>query len=103
MERRAERLTEPAREPFIRDARLIRTELDRCRRILEQMSAEAGEALGEGASRAELAALFAGFRAALPPERSRRLIVMVPAGLFVHIPARALQRVLGSLVSNAFD
>ena len=84
------------------DARLIRTEVERCSAIVRQMSRDAGATVGEApeplAGREVAARLLRG----TPPEQVDRLDVEA-ADVELHLPPRALVQVLGSLVKNAFD
>lgn len=92
-------------DSFEDDARLIRQEVDRCRTILLQMSARAGETAGEVPGPMDVAALVADLRATLKPALAARLVVDLPApgtGAIVA-PRQALVLVLSSLVRNAFD
>jgi two-component system sensor histidine kinase RegB len=86
------------------DARLIREQVERCRTILLQMSAKAGESAGEAVGPMALDALLAGVMRALGPDHSSRFVVdrtLAPEALVA--PRQALVQVLVSLVRNAFD
>ncbi len=86
------------------DLRLIREQVERCRLILVQMSAKAGEAMGETPGPIAVQALFADVRTGIGPERAGRLDVTQGAGAErVQAPRQALTHVLASLVRNAFD
>lgn len=102
LEREASRL---GSESFEDDARLIRREVDRCRTILLQMSARAGETAGEVPGPLDLPGLVSDLRATLKPALSSRLVVDLPAAGAgsVVAPRQALVLVLSSLVRNAFD
>jgi two-component system sensor histidine kinase RegB len=102
LERSAERLS--LGPSVTEDLRLIREQVERCRLILVQMSAKAGEAMGETPGPLEIAALVAEVRTGLGAERAGRLDVAVAAGLErVLAPRQALAHVLTSLARNAFD
>jgi two-component system sensor histidine kinase RegB len=90
-------------EAFSEDLRLIREQVERCRLILVQMSARAGEASGEAPARVETAVLVRDVKAVLGSDRAARLVVESPVGASVHAPRGALVHVLSSLVRNAFD
>jgi len=84
------------------DLRLVREQVDRCRAILERMSTDAGETVGEGATALPVAELLAGVIRDLP--------VAVPvnatyangeAALRLRVPRRALGQALSGLVKNA--
>jgi two-component system sensor histidine kinase RegB len=86
------------------DARLIREECERCRAILVQMSAKAGETVGEMPGPVDLDRLLGDVRAALSAERASRLqIRRTTKQSAVFAPRQALVHVLVSLLRNAFD
>jgi two-component system sensor histidine kinase RegB len=86
------------------DLRLIRQQVDRCRDVLVQMSADAGQTTGEPFHAIALGRLVEDTLAELPG--AARVRVDVPAELRtweVHGPPRALARVLRGLVKNALQ
>lgn len=86
------------------DAELIRSEVDRCRRILDRMATDAGEATGEAPSLVRLDELARDVLAALPAEDAARVDVeTVPAASRVRVPRHAMTGAVGSLVGNALD
>ena len=85
------------------DARLIRSELARCRQILDQMSAAAGEFSGEAPAPLPVRELLAEVHGELGAGESRRLQVRGALDEAVLVPRRAFSRVLQSLLRNAFD
>jgi two-component system sensor histidine kinase RegB len=86
------------------DARLIREECERCRVILAQMSAKAGENQGELPGPVSVEKLLADVRAAISADRSSRLRIVRPEAISsVIAPEQALVLVLASLLRNAFD
>lgn len=102
LERQASRLGSGS---VVEDAQLIRREVDRCRTILLQMSARAGETAGEMPEAVVLAELIADLNATLTPKLASRLNIDLPplsAGSII-VPRQALVLVLSSLVRNAFD
>lgn len=87
------------------DARLIRNEVERCRGILQQMGARAGESIGEAPTHLSLDRVFAAVREDL---RDRATHVRFDAtidlaAISIHAPPRALAQVLVILVNNAID
>ncbi|HEY8927208.1 MAG TPA: HAMP domain-containing sensor histidine kinase, partial [Polyangia bacterium] len=84
------------------DLRLVREQVDRCRAILERMSTEAGETVGEGATATPVAELVAGvigdLPAAIPVETT---YANGEAALRLRVPRRALGQALSGLVKNA--
>jgi two-component system sensor histidine kinase RegB len=86
------------------DLRLIRQQVDRCRDVLVQMSADAGQTTGEPFHAIALGRLVEDTLAELPG--AARVRVDVPDELRtreVHGPPRALARVLRGLVKNALQ
>ena len=86
------------------DARLIRSEVDRCRAILDQMSGRAGGIAPDAPSLVDLSAVIADVRSRLTGDQAGRLEVRVPETLQpVFLPRGGLAQVVLSLVTNAFD
>lgn len=86
------------------DLKLIRQQVDRCRDVLVQMSADAGQTTGEPFQAIPLERLVEETLAELPGRE--RVRVDVPDALRtypVHGPPRALARVLRGLVKNALQ
>jgi len=93
-----------SQEAWLEDLRLIRSQVTRCRDILYQMAADAGEPLGEGMVTIQIGDLLEGVSASLDEQRQRRLVIDCPTpGALLIVPRRSLQRVLRGLVSNAFQ
>jgi two-component system sensor histidine kinase RegB len=86
------------------DAKLIRSEVDRCRLILERMGAQGADPLGEAPCTVTFKDLFAGVRDRFPHD-GKRIEVLAPnqgpASCF--IPPRAATEALAALVKNALD
>ena len=92
-----------ARAALVEDARLIRSEVARCRGILDQMNSRAVEG-DEALEPRHIAAIVDEVRQALPAARRERLRPTVaPALAPIAIPPRTFARVLGNLINNAFD
>jgi two-component system sensor histidine kinase RegB len=89
---------------LVSDARLIRSEVDRCRSILQRMSARSAEQPGELPVRVELASLLENVRCDFPaPDRERvRVICKGNSGVAV-LPASAARQALVALMRNALD
>lgn len=86
------------------DARLIRSEVDRCQAILDQMSGRAGGSAADEPEIVPLAELLNDVRADLAADRASRLVVRAaPDLLSVHVPRAGLRQTLLSLIANAFD
>jgi two-component system sensor histidine kinase RegB len=91
-------------DAWLEDLRLIRSQVTRCRDILYQMAADAGEPMGEGMDTLTVAALIDEVRASLDEQRQARLAVDSTAlESVVTVPRRSLKRVLRGLLSNAFQ
>ena len=86
------------------DARRIRSEVERCRSILQRMSARSAEQPGELPVRVGLAALLEGVRCDLPAaDRERvRVITTGDPGSAV-LPVSAASQALVALATNALD
>jgi two-component system sensor histidine kinase RegB len=103
LERAVSKLPEAYATPLIEDARLIRGQLDRCRGILDQMSAAAGEVVGEAPTPIPLRRLLDDVRADLDAGDASRLRVRLRVDGEAMVPNRALARAVVNLVRNAFD
>jgi two-component system sensor histidine kinase RegB len=87
------------------DARLIREALDRCRRIIEEMSGRAGETMGEVPRRIAIERLIEDVRAHVGGASSPPFEVALgpDAAEPVLVPVRGLVQALASLLRNALD
>ena len=86
------------------DARLIRAEVDRCRRILDRMRIDIVEDLSQKTSAVRLDDLIERVRQDLAADEQARLQVRYEAGLDVFVaPSRAIQQAVVVMVRNAFD
>jgi two-component system sensor histidine kinase RegB len=86
------------------DARLIRSQVDRCRLILERMGAQGADPFGESPQAVEPRELLAQVRERFPQDRGR--IQVEPSGADTGkcvIPVRAAIEALSALVKNALD
>ena len=84
------------------DLRLVREQVDRCRSILERMSTDAGEMVGEGLVAAPLGTLIAGALADLSPAVPvRQDIAARDAAGLVRVPPRAFAQALRGILKNA--
>ncbi len=86
------------------DVRTIREQVDRCREILGQMAAEAGESAGEGLVAVTIDQLLRDAVDGLPNGRSR-VEVDLAGGLDrpLRVPRRALAQALRGVVKNAIE
>ena len=102
LQRTAENLGTGAVE-IAQDAALIREEVARCRRILDQMAEPSGSNLGEAFQTLTWADLEQELVAALPAEDQGRLAFQWPATACGQVPRRGLVRALRALISNALE
>jgi two-component system sensor histidine kinase RegB len=84
------------------DARLIRSEVERCSRILQQMSARGAELPGEAPVPIELAEFLEEVRQGFPPAAQEHLRTTA-SGEGVTLPVEAARQALNALVKNALD
>ena len=85
------------------DAALIREEVGRCRRILDQMADPSGTTLGEAFQALAWADLEAELAEGLAPEDRSRLVFQWPAADCGPMPRRGLVRALRAVLSNALE
>jgi two-component system, sensor histidine kinase RegB len=86
------------------DARLIRTEVERCRAILDQMSGRAGGVAEDLAEEIQLSAVLDDIRAGLPSEQAARLRINLPDRLApVQLPRAGLRQAVLTLIKNACE
>ena len=90
------------RRKTLRDVRLIRGEVNACRSILDRMSADAGEAVGEVPAEVAPAALIEEALTGLRERDRVRVEVRPPAGeATLRVPLVRLAQALRGLVQNA--
>jgi two-component system sensor histidine kinase RegB len=106
LERNAERLSQLAPDcaSLQEDARLIRTEVDRCRVILDGMSGRARDGTGATSSPLTPAALVELVRSRLAEEQRARVRVEIQPGVAAPAaPGAEMVQAISSLLKNAFD
>jgi len=86
---------------LLNDARLIRSEIDRARRILTDLSTQSGGAPGEAPRSASIEDVFSVIQAELQPQVVRRLQIRSQEGIQVVWPVQAVARAVVNLVRNA--
>ncbi|HEX3854978.1 MAG TPA: ATP-binding protein, partial [Polyangiaceae bacterium] len=86
-----------------RDAQLIRQEVERCREILQQMAARAGEGAGEMLAAVDLHGVEQSLSATLGVGAERVTFERVGALTELIAPKRLLVQVLANLVRNAIE
>jgi two-component system sensor histidine kinase RegB len=89
---------------MIEDAHLIRAQVERCRRVLEQMSVEAGAMRADAVESIALGDLLAAcVEGASPQERVVRRVDDALSSARVRAPVRSLAMAARGLVQNALD
>ena len=86
------------------DVNLIRSQVERCREILERMAADAGESTGEGLASVTVSSLLEGALVGVrdrPPVQSE--VAPSLASTSLTLPPRAVAQALRGLVKNAQD
>ncbi len=102
LERRLAR--EGASEEVVGDARLVREEVARCRRILDRMTLHSGESVGEGLTALTVEQLLRETLAELPERARVRVEIDASAAeLELEAPRTALAMTLRAVLSNALD
>lgn len=92
------------KEEWAEDARLIRSEVERCRRLLDELRGQAGAVEGEAPTSMQLGEAILAATAHLP-EASRQRVSVVPGAEAVRLflPRTAFVQVLVNLVRNALE
>jgi len=86
-----------------RDARLIRQEVERCREILQQMAARAGEGAGEMLARIDIGGVEQSLSDTLGPSAAQVMFERFGSFSELVAPKRLLVQVLANLVRNALE
>jgi two-component system sensor histidine kinase RegB len=100
VERYAERTAHDA--SLAEDSRLIRSEVDRCHRILRRMSAEGAEPMGEALTMLSAHDVLRAVAREFPPDRVRQQTES-GSGIALLAPPQAIHQALSALVRNALD
>lgn len=104
LERAVGRLPSGTAAALAGDARLIRAEVERCRRILDRMVADAGETTGEVPTPVGVEDVVADVvRELTPAEAARVRVDAVPAPSVLALPRGPLAHAVLNLVRNALD
>lgn len=93
----------PGDSDILQDAALIRQEVDRCRRILDQMAEPSGASLGEDFRDLAWADLEADLVADLAAEDRARVRFQWPLEPCGPVPRRGLARALRAVIANALQ
>lgn len=93
-----------AKEDAVADAKLIREQVQRCRRILDQMAADAGASKGESIVKVTAEALLEAALEGLPGRERVDVVVDARARAeALEVPVRALAQTLRAVTKNALD
>ena len=94
----------PSQDPIVEDARLIRSEVDRCRGILERMSARGAEPRGEAPTAINAEQLLEKVRGEFPASRRPRILIDGGAhGQPIVVPVTPTIQALAALVKNGLE
>ncbi|HTV82008.1 MAG TPA: ATP-binding protein [Acidobacteriaceae bacterium] len=85
------------------EARLIRSEVDRCGRILRQMGSQGAECAGETPTHVDLQELIDELRDSFSESERRLIQTEVDSGVTVTLPVETTRQVLAALLRNAID
>jgi two-component system sensor histidine kinase RegB len=94
----------PSQDPIVEDAQLIRSEVDRCRGILERMSARGAEPRGEAPAAIDAEQLLEKVRGEFPA--SRRPRILIDGGAHTQrivVPVTPTIQALAALVKNGLE
>ena len=88
----------------LEDARLIRSEVDRCRVILERMSAQGAQPMGEAPERVRVLSLLTQVCGQFPEaQRAVLRIDLTDEALDAVLPVQATAQSIAALIQNALD
>jgi len=92
-----------ADEAVVEDARLIRSEVERCRLILERMSVQGAEPMGETPRQVAIADLLNRVRDQFPNPQRNHISIDAHPTVYVIVPQQATIQSVSALVQNALD
>jgi two-component system, sensor histidine kinase RegB len=102
LERYAETLV--GDDAVLEDAKLIRSEVERCHRILERMSAQSAGPMGESPTTVRVRDFFVQVLGQFPePQRGLLEIELADEDLAAILPTQATAQSLAALIQNALD
>ena len=94
----------PGADEVIEDVHLIRSQLDRCRKILDRMASHAGETVGEAFTQIDMAGLAEAVLGEMPDRDQVELQISNSAAeRRVELPLDSMCQALRGLVQNALD
>jgi two-component system sensor histidine kinase RegB len=103
LERAVGRLPAEHRDGLVEDARLIRAELARCRRLLDSMAGDAGQAGGEAPVRITIREIVEATVTSLALQDAERVSIGDTTDGTVLVPLRAMVQAIVALLRNALD
>jgi len=92
-----------ANEHVSAEAKLIRSEVERCSHILREMSSQGAELTGETPTLITIDTLLQKLRESFPEPQRNAIQVDVPPELSASLPIETTRQVLSALVKNAFE
>ena len=92
----------PAHDELADDARLIRSEIDRCRRVLDEMAGRIAEPMGEAPRDVPISEVISDVVGRLARTEQARLRIAVPPGRVVW-PVGVVAQALTNVVKNAIQ
>ena len=96
----------PGAEDVIEDIHLIRSQLDRCRSILDRMAGHAGQSIGESIRSVTVKKLATDILSELPEDSQNRIRLDLPQGLAeekIEVPLVGLGQAIRGIVQNGLD
>jgi two-component system sensor histidine kinase RegB len=87
----------------LEDARLIRSQVERCRSILERMSAQGAEPMGEAPRRVAIQQLLNKVNNEFTEGQRTQILMEAPEEVSIVVPEQATIQSLVALIQNAFD
>jgi two-component system sensor histidine kinase RegB len=90
-------------EHLASEAKLIRSEVERCRKILNAMSTQGAEMIGEAPTSISIGELLESLRKSFPKETREMLLAKVAPELTAILPVDSTRKVLAALVQNSYD
>lgn len=88
---------------LVEDATLIRSEVDRCRAILDRLGAQVGQAPGEAPVEIVAVDLLEAVVRSVPERERARLQASARGDALVRVPRNAVLQVVANLLRNALD
>lgn len=93
----------PGAEEVVDDVHLIRSQLERCRKILDRMASHAGQAIGERFEKVSMAELIEATLEGVTGRERVQVTVPEESELRLNVPLDGLSQAMRGLVQNALD